>query len=688
MYLSEIKMKEIQKKEGNNNWIFVYDRSGSMSGVLKQLGDDLIRLSNLLKENDTISLAYFSGENQFRFILKGFLITKEKNVTPIENIIKQNLSSIGLTCFSEVLDESYTVINDLKLAFPTNSFVLCFLTDGVPYPGGKKEEERIFKALSNLKNVVGDGLMVGYGDFYGKELMVKMANEIGGSFVHADEISDFSKNVEVIIKTGKTSNKIEIDVNDKDVILVFGKSDGQIKIYPYSNGKAIVSDTEKEVFAITKEIPTKNNETIDNLYAGAYSLALSGNVQESLEWLGKIGDKYLVDKLNNAFTNAEIGDAINSIKDATFDESKRMVDGYRKNYVAKKDAFCVLDAIEFLIQDDKAFFYPNHSQWEYKKIGVSSKVKNGFSKFYKDINCKCRFSDIVMNKSRLNLSVRTTVSGYIELDDDHDKFKFEKQFKTYKWKNYSIISDGNLNVRKIPSSMSENTFDILQKGGLIKKTEKWVENEIYVLDLKRIPIMNRMIGESFKSASNIAELSLCENETKAIIKTLKYLKDKKSPKEEFKKTSFTSNYFHEQIEYLYKNGIKEDGSYNPDSEKEDTTDFYLAKTFEIKVSGFSSIPKIEDVIKKKESGKKLNYCDSIISDNLTIFENDSVEKIDSAIKDFNNIVKKVNSQIQKAKFSVILGKNKFKEFDGNEGEVTLKDNIKVKFVFGEEKVKF
>ena len=679
-------MKEIQKKPGNNNWIFIYDRSGSMSYVLRQLGKDLIRLGKQLKVGDTVSLAYFSGEGQYKFILKGFEITSDKSIDKLENAVNNNLHSIGLTCFSEVLEDSVEVINDLKNIFPANSFVLCFLTDGVPVPGGSSEELKIFRALSKLKSLVGDALFVGYGDYYGKELMSKMTAEIGGSFAHANQIEDFSKNVEIVINNGTASNKIEVDINgDDEIVLVFGKSDGKIKIYPYQNGKAYVADTEKEIFTVTNKIPDKTNEQIDNLYAGAYSLASQGNIQESLEWLGKIGDKYLVDKLNNAFTVSETGEAIEAIHEAVFDESKRLLDGYRKNYVPKADAFCVLDALDALISDDNAFFYPNHSNWEYKKTGVSSKMKEGFSKFYKDPNNKCPFSGLTMHKSRLNLSVRTTIKGYIELNEDCDRLRLDKQFKTYQHKNYSIITDGVLNVRKIPASMTEETFDKLKKGGLIKKTEKFVENEIYVLDLKRIPVMNRVLANSYKSAKQIAEHSLKENKIMAILKALKHLKGKFGTA---KSTTFTSNFFKEQLDYLYDAGIREDGSYSPASETVATDDYYMARTFDLKIAGFSSIPSINAVEKKVAEKKKLNVVEGIINDTLIDYKDSEEVIIETAIKSYDKVVKEHRANIQRAKFAVVLGKSKFDEFDSNEGEIVTDEGIKVKFVFGEEKVKY
>lgn len=695
MYLSQIKMKEIQSKPGNNNWIFIYDRSGSMTYVLKKLGEDIVRLGKMLKVGDTLSLAYFSGKGQYQFILKGFQITSDSSIDAIQNVIQKNITSIGLTCFSEVLCDSVKAIKDLQLVFPDNSFVLCFLTDGVPIPGGKSEEDAIFKVLGELRDLLGDALFVGYGDYYGKELMAKMTAEVGGSFAHADEIEDFSKNVEVVINTGKASKKITVDISgEEDVILVFGKSNGQVKVYPHKNGKAFVSDSEKEVFCVTPK-PSSNgsSDDNDNIYAGAYSLASQGKIQESLEWLGKVGDKFLVDKLNNAYTVSETGEAIQLIHEAAFDESKRMLDGYRKNYVPKADAFCILDAIDILVNDDESYFYPTHSKWEYKRIGVSFKPKEGYAKFIKGDN-KCSFSRLSLNKKRLNLSVGTSIFGHIELNKDHKKFNLPKKIDTKQFKTYSIISDGVLNVRMVPSSMSREAFMKLRKGGLIKKTEKWVQDEIYVLDFKRIPMINRNLASSYSSATDLAEATLEENRLMAELKTLKYLKDYFSP-EKYKATPFTEKYNDDQLDYLFEQGIAADGSYKPQVEKQESTDYYNARTFEVKVSGFSSIPAIKKTLDKAKEKKKLNAVESIIvkegkyidSKIETKSTEEKVEFIDSEIERKNAKIKGIRRGVQRAKFAVILGKGTFEEFGSNEGEIDV-DGTKVKFVFGEEQVKY
>lgn len=696
MYLSQIKMKEIQSKPGNTSWIWLYDRSGSMHNLLHKVGKDLVRLSSLLKKGDNLSLGYFSGKGQYRFILKGFQITGNGDAKKIENIVNSNISSIGLTCFSEILTDTVSVIEELKVVFPENTFALSLLTDGCPVPDTKQERDGIFKALRDMKMAIGDALFIGYGDYYDRRLLEQAANEVGGSLVHTDQIEDFGKNVEITIKTGGSARKVTLDISDDNVVLVFGKSDGQIKVYPFDKDtrKAYVADTEKEVFVITNTTPKVDNTEEDNLYASAYALASSGKIDQALEYLGDIGDRYLVDKLYNSFTVSEIGEATQAIHDAAFDKTKRFLEGKKKNCVPKSNAYCLLYALDTLIEDKDAFFYPSHSQWGYKTIGVQSKVKEGYPKFERNDNIKAPFANLNWNKSRLNLSVLTKVDGKIELPDVAKQHGLEKVLATFGWRNYTLVKDGILNVRKLPVSMSKESFEQLKKGGLIQKNWKWVKDEIYVLDLKRIPIMNRVIAYSYDSATDVANWALEENRLLAEMKAMKYLMNLAAP-DLIKATPFTAKYTDSQMEYLKSIGVRTDGSYSPPTETEESIDYYLAKTFEIKVSGWSTIDKIDSILEKYKSGKKLNAPSQAVMNRYTSLNDlvrvspNSIQLIQDEMDFSNKRIRELRENIQRAKFAVILGKKTFKEFGSvNEGEIAAIDGTKVKFVFGEEKVKY
>jgi hypothetical protein len=133
LYLFEqtVPQQEKSSKKETLNHIWIYDRSGSMYNLLSGLADDMIARSRTIPPGDTISLGWFSSDGgEFKFILKGFRVTEDRDYKAVEDAINNNKTTIGWTCFSEILLDTENVINDLAVISP--NFALCFFTDGYP----------------------------------------------------------------------------------------------------------------------------------------------------------------------------------------------------------------------------------------------------------------------------------------------------------------------------------------------------------------------------------------------------------------------------------------------------------------------------------------------------------------------------------------------------------------------------
>ena len=120
---------------------------------------------------------------------------------------------------------------------------------------------------------------------------------------------------------------------------------------------------------------------------------------------------------------------------------------------------------------------------------------------------------------------------------------------------------------------------------MVQKNWNWKEGEVYILDLKRIPIMNRAIADDYTSAAVVANLAVEEQNLAANMKVLKYFWNKYAP-EVVKETAWTAQFNDSQLAYLINTlGMRNDGSYSPPSESGDVEDYYEANTFQIKVKG-------------------------------------------------------------------------------------------------------
>jgi uncharacterized Fe-S cluster-containing radical SAM superfamily protein len=107
---------EVQEVRKRVNYIFIGDTSGSMYGVMEELRNDLNnKIRNVIKDDDTITLARFSSEGgDFSYFTTGFRKMMDSDFNLIEKKLKDNMYSRGCTCFSEVLKELPRVINEVN----------------------------------------------------------------------------------------------------------------------------------------------------------------------------------------------------------------------------------------------------------------------------------------------------------------------------------------------------------------------------------------------------------------------------------------------------------------------------------------------------------------------------------------------------------------------------------------------
>ena len=713
LYLSQVEVSEKAIEEKINettNHVWIIDRSGSMYHTLPHLIEDLINRSKKLPIGDYLTLGWFSSEGQHNFILKGFKISDESDYATLESILRKNKMSLNLTCFSEIIASTKQVISDLKVLTPR--FAVVFLSDGYPVVSNyNKEITAIFQAIDGIRYDITASLLVGYGNYYNKELMSQMAEAFGGSLTHSSDLEKFSISLNEFIENVKdaqgrirvlldkpTNGEIYFSINGTDInVYQYDESINGIMFLPTRKGKNWLFRLSDKLFIpvdggeevnLTDSAVDAATSKIDNfvkgVYAASYILSQKCQNDKALSVLGVLGDKYLITKMNNAFTNEEYGKVEELIKNAVVNPNKRFVSGRNTNYLPQDDAFCVLDLLDML---SDSHFYPYHAAFHYKRIGIPSVPKEGYPKFEAHLDVSCRMSDLVWNKNLLNLSLLARIPGYIKLDKNYKKLGFDDNtFDTHVWRNYTLIKDGMLNVTKLPVSITKNVYDKIKvHPDLIASTD----GDITILDLSVLPIMNRKIAKSYTSAEVLFGWALNELYYQSDMKVLKYFKEKLSPEKELL-TGF-EGLSEEQIKYLMDLGITKNG-YSPPTEKMDSSDYYMAKSISISIKGFSSLPKIDDVIKKEQSGKKLTASEELIygsyGDYIILFEEKNINEINGEIAECQTMLKGVRSRIQKAKFAVILGKSWFEEFSSRDDTTMKVGGYEVSLKLGTEKIKY
>jgi hypothetical protein len=675
------KQPEVKQSKQKVNHIWIYDRSGSMSYMLDGLAADLVEHYKSIDIGDIMSLGWFSGEGKFRFILKGFVKQSHDDVETFKRIIASNKSPIGTTCFSEILYDTREVVDEI---YPLcSNFGLMFFTDGYPVVSDyTKEIRNIKEAIDNIKGTISKAIFVGYGSYYNKELMSDMSARIGGQLIHSSELEEFSSSMKDFIGAKASPRKVFVVpisfLIDKNMDVAFTLKDGVITQYSVEMPSMMIDEAD-EIYFITSSPPMDMDkinvqEILPGLYASAMIFSQKMHSDIALSILGKIGDVALVDRLYNAFTNDEYGLVEKELLDATFHEDKRYTDGRRLGYVPRVDRFCMLDLLEMLRDDKDTFFYPYHPEFKYKRTGVRTRQHDGYSEFKrKETNPACRLSDLTWNATRLNISILVKIDGMIELNYDCEKFGFAKVYPTWIFRNYTIVLDGNLNVTSLPVKLSEASFNTLKKEKIVKGD--WNADEIYVINLKRIPVMNRKFDEV--KALDYCSLLSTEKYSEALLKVMKWKKNEIDPDDKLETVALSND----QVTYLDTQGVTKNG-YNPPKEDYPITDFYIAREFDVKMQKFSSLPSINAVLLKNSSGKKMTESEMMIwaamgelpSEVKSISVSDSTSEkklavlwLEAAIENRKSILKNVRNTLNRTKFAILLGKKWFPDLTQREG---------------------
>ena len=701
------------KKRLPVNHIWIYDRSGSMTWVLPELTEQLIQLTKKIPKGDSLSLGWFSGEGDFNFVFKGFKITEKSDYVALEKSIRNNSDSRNTTCFSEILAITETVIADLSVT--SDIFSLHFFTDGYPVVSNhKKEIDNIFSAISKIKGKIHTAMFVGYGAYYNKDLMTQMAEKLGALLIHSSLIPEYSNSITKLVTLSEnTEPKTELKTIIEDPICLFTITDQGTVLLKDDNGSVFVTpQTENTyVYYVSASKPKKDwkqvkvvdvdfndkKETLSKaLYASALVLTQQMKTDVAMEIMGQVGDKNVIDDLTNAFTTEEYGATENSIAEKIHNELNRFTWGRVTNYLPPADAFCVFDLLNMLVSDSEAAFYPYHEKFDYERIGAKSVSDSNYPTFKADARCACKFENLTWHESRLNISVLTKINGTIKLNNFEGKkpkeYGFPEDYPVFIWRNYTFVKDGRVHTKKFYVTSSEATYKFFKDKHLVVD-DSFNDDKIYCLDISKLPSINRKIATGKTSATELCKLVMQEQQYKAKIKALKFLKD-----EEFKEQVIVKSPLKpEQIKFLESNGIVPDkeGLFQPPTTKEKQGDQYMAKYFEINIVGMSSLPPVKKVIEKLASKKNRTPVESLVEEGIKIheeiktsFKNKKLKLtwFETTIKDLQIEMKEIRVKILNTKFAIILGKKWFDEFTTRDNCELVVDGTTFKFVLGEEPI--
>ena len=740
LYLANQIVKPEQQKEQivdlSTQHVFVIDCSGSMSGELSSIRKDLFnKISTILKPNDSVTIIWFSGRNQYGVILEDYSVNSNIALEKVREIINKYLTPQGLTAFKQPLEEVKAVIQRVRDNKPNMLHSMFFLTDGYDNQFSTKE---ILKATSELGDFLNSATLVEYGWYCNRELLSKMAQEIGGVHTFSQNFQDYEP---YLTKQFTSDNRgkrtyIELD-NSPKFDMVFNIVDGDVVMYKTNENNEILINVggETNIFYFTETADfsldmTLNplshikecydsrieSEIITGLYASLFAFSRKSDYGMVSEILKALGDAYLITEKANTFGTQKINELEAKFLDAVNDFSKRYIDGYNPNLEPAEDAYCVLDMMQDLMTQEDNYWYPQHEAFNYKRIGSKTiakmadlsdedrqKIEDLLDnkkldeaqqlieeikknqpiqlKFHYDSDLQAfPFYDLVWNESRANLSVQVNYKGYVEIPDN--EFGLPKQFPTNQFRNYTLIKDGIVYNYTLPVSLGREMFDKLQSNGLLEN-EVYEECKIYVLDFSKLPVINRKMINTLSAKelfTNEWELLKLKS-TNAVYNYYKKLKFQNTSK------GFVEKYGKEATEWLATLGLKDYG-FNPPKSVEKQGEQIDVNILEVKIEKMSSTPgkkEIESAERKINAKEPLTPKEALVENAIKEFGQftgliKEVTNQDKMLEDwlyekskfFRTEKNRLMSEISKAKFLTIVGKSWFVEFsDRNQNEMTL-----------------
>lgn len=640
------------------NRILCLDCSGSMSSELPKIRTMLKnKLPTMILPQDTLTIIWFSGKNQCGALFEGTKLETLQDIQRVNTAIDRFLVPIGATGFKSPLE----LVQDLTKRL-SGDCTLSFLTDGNENVSPKQEVLEVCMALSDkLVSVT----IVEFSYYADSKMILDMAEKIGGSVVLAENFTNYQESLESGFKTTVLGEKIKIKKISAEYV-IGNLPDGFVIARPDAVGTVTLpANTVSYSYFVgvgdIDDIITRDTQYTDAAYAVS-ALILKGQADKALELASVIGDTELYHQVENSFSKqdyartVEMANAFGSGKKELFGSKSRQT-----NLIPDTNAYNVLTLLMDLASEEGNFLDMSHESFAYEAIGdrrETAEIGEGelaFKPVFKDKSgdIKAEITKLTFNEDRPNISILVRREGTVTLPKND--LGFVDTIESFIWRNFTIVKDGNVNVRFLPVILSKASYDLMSQLKVID--EPFKIGKTFVIDTKRFPIINRAMATP-TTAVNLFEQ--CFN--LYVLKTKQKVLGTKIEKPEFGQ-KFATLYGDEGAKFLKELGISE-GGFSPKTIVTASLDPYTAKVLEIKMSGLNSIPTIDAVEKAIASGKTLTPAQKVMSDVMDslVGVTDYVAELKATVA----AVRTLRNQIVQVKFGIILGRKWFTDATGIE----------------------
>lgn len=689
--------EEVKEERIPTNWVICTDFSGSMYYELSKMADYLSKkIATNIPNGDKVTLSYFSGRNQYGSIIEGFDINDSLDKEYLTKKIKGSFKTIGLTGFEDPLRDSKSHVVDGY----ANS--LLFLTDGYD---NQSTKEGILKEVGELTKELDNFTIIEFGDYCNHSLleeMVDVASEnVKASLVYSKNLGTYENLMDSYFADEiLTTAKIEYQVPSGVEYICYDQYSAKVV-----DGVVRLPESVKSFnFLLEKNSKSVENAPKDALLSLVYLYTSKMQPKTVYKLLSALGDVKLWEMYSNAIgvqkINAFKAEVLKYTQGAKLGEK-----GFSNDLVVDENAYCVLNLLKDLASDENNKFFVLDDRFQYKSIG-SKKVQRSsiiteeekesvFTvkdlhelakrkyelKFVYDEEKGHTFRDLVFNETegRANISIRTHFTGVVNVEGANLTNPNLKEVRTFRYRNYTIVKDGIVNVdRFVVSIADEELLTKLKDEKIVHLDSK--TNEKIILEISSLPIINLSMvkGASFE---RLAKAGWEMNKLKAQLKVVNSIRSEMFPK---KADYLLKTYSDEVVAELKEIGIDHNG-FAPKTvlvsgEDEDT--FPILK-LDYRVGsrgGLFNPPSLNAVIKK--IGKNMNIAESLMAEEYTLVNNFLNSAEDDKKEEF--IIKRQETLLRKKrileygcaniKFSVLVSQTWFNDIDPNTKEYIFEDD--------------
>ncbi|MCC3430978.1 MAG: VWA domain-containing protein [Microcoleus sp. PH2017_04_SCI_O_A] len=471
--------------------IIIIDRSGSMYSDLKPLKETLVKLLTLDEYNNyqlIVSLISYADNGD---VICHFQRIPIQEVTKIDSqYIKQikNIQTAGCTCISQSMQLAKSLVKAGEVT------AINLHTDGYANdPSPNAEAAKLAEICNELKDmdVFANTISYASADF---KLLSKIANTLSGNCIRAGEVKmvydalyDSTKLLgdsvappleEPLIKeydyqvfVSKTGKKIS---GSSSTLKICGlKADDAGLFYKYQQ---VTKDEYDKL-----EVPVA--QTDESVFAFAKANLADGNLNTAKYALASTFDATLTEKHAKALTNAQLAEFTEDLERAVFapDVLQNHEIGDR---VKVSDKISLLELIEILEENSNSIIINlKHLQENYQRKGLKrvegkrdengNLVKPWLKTEFLDGGEYVRMGSFAINQNTATINMLITRKVKLVKVEDGSAIAevagiLVTDLNTFN--NYTIVSDGEVNIKSLRTKISSKAvFDLLKKCGILQQ---------------------------------------------------------------------------------------------------------------------------------------------------------------------------------------------------------------------------